>query len=147
MSSISSFDIINVAVQILIFFLCIPAYAADPGAVNPNEIKTLLANDLITFFVYGSRVFNNGPRSLPRIHPDCIILNDRVFDSLFAKASRIFAACLLFNNDLCGKLILSSELPIIFDDNLKTTFVLFFIADCDLLKCEFDSFTFKLLHW
>ena len=34
-----------------------------------------------------------------------------------------------------------SELPIIFDDNLGTTFVLFFIADFNLLSCEFDSFT------
>ena len=31
-------------------FLCIPASAADAAAVNPKEIKTLLANGLITFF-------------------------------------------------------------------------------------------------
>ena len=31
-------------------FLCIPASAADATAVNPKEIKTLLANGLITFF-------------------------------------------------------------------------------------------------
>ena len=51
MSSISSFDIIIV----VLFpdpniFLCIPASAADAAAVNPNGIKTLLANGLITFF-------------------------------------------------------------------------------------------------
>ena len=32
----------------------------------------------------------------------------------------------------------------IFDD--KTTSVSFFIADFNLLICEFDSFTFKLLY-
>ena len=36
--------------------------------------------------------------------------------------------------------------PIILDDNLKTTSVSFFIAELNLLSCEFDSFTFKLLY-
>ena len=68
-------------------------------------------------------------------------------DKLFAKALRIFVTCLLVNNNSFGKLILSLELPIIFDDNLKTTSVLFFIADFHFLSCEFDSLTFKLLYW
>ena len=38
------------------------------------------------------------------------------------------------------------RITIIFDDNLKTTSVLFFIADFNLSICEFDSFTFKLLY-
>ena len=46
-------------------FFCIPA-----SAVNHNAIKTLLANSLITFFINGNPVFNNGPRSLPRNPPD-----------------------------------------------------------------------------
>ena len=41
-------------------FLCIPASAADAGVGNPNGIKTLLANGLITFFINGKTVFNNG---------------------------------------------------------------------------------------
>ena len=44
MFSISSFDIINVGVPDPIIFLCIPASTADAAAVNPNGIKTLLAN-------------------------------------------------------------------------------------------------------
>ena len=44
------------------------------------------------------------------------------------------------------KMLSSSELPIIFDDNLKTTSVSFFIADLNLLSCEFDSFAFKLMY-
>ena len=35
---------------------------------------------------------------------------------------------------------------IITNDNLKTTSVSFFVADLNLLSCEFDSFTFKLLY-
>ena len=44
-------------------FLCIPASTADPATVNPNGIRTLLANGLITFFVNGSPVFSKGPRN------------------------------------------------------------------------------------
>ena len=61
---------------ILIFFLCIPASAADAAAVNPKGIKTLLANGLITFFISGNPVFSNGPRSLPGNTPDYIILDN-----------------------------------------------------------------------
>ena len=58
--------------QILRFFLCVSAPAADAAAVNTNGIKTLLADGLITFFINVNPVFNNGPRSLPRNPPDCI---------------------------------------------------------------------------
>ena len=51
MSSISSFDIISVVVPDPQIYLQIPASAADAAAVNPNGIKTLLANGLITFFI------------------------------------------------------------------------------------------------
>ena len=40
MSSISSFDIINVVVPEPRIFLCISVSAADAAAVNPNGIKT-----------------------------------------------------------------------------------------------------------
>ena len=101
MSSISSLNIISVVVPEPKIFLCIPAFAADAAAVYPNGIKTLLANGLITFFIKGNPVFSHGARSLPRNPPDCIILDNWVFDSiisvdeLFAKALRRFATCLL----------------------------------------------------
>ena len=41
MSLISSFDIISVVVLEPKIFLCIPAFAADAAALNPNGIKTL----------------------------------------------------------------------------------------------------------
>ena len=52
------------------YFFCIPASAADAAAVDPNGIKTLLANGLVTFFITCNSVFNNGPRSLPKNPPD-----------------------------------------------------------------------------
>ena len=56
--------------QILKFFLCIPASAADGAAANLNGIKTLLANGLITFFINGNPVFSNGQISLTRNSSD-----------------------------------------------------------------------------
>ena len=80
-----------------------------------------MANSLITFF----------RRSNPVVFDKLIGV-----DKLFTKALQIFAACLLVNNNSCGKLILSSESPIIFHDNLKTTSDSFFIADFNLyLNC------------
>ena len=84
MSSISSFNIISAVVPDPKIFLCIPASAADAAAVNPNGIKTLLANGLTTFFINGNPVFSNGPRSLPRNPPYCIILENLVVDSLIS---------------------------------------------------------------
>ena len=81
-----------------------PASAADAATVNPNEIKILLANGLITFFTNANPVFNNGPRSLPRNPPGYFILDNWVFDNLisvnelFSKALRRFKTCLLVNN-------------------------------------------------
>ena len=69
-SFISSFEIIKVTFPEPNIFLCIPASAADAAAVNPKGIKTLLANDLITFFINGGPVFNNGPSNLPTNPPD-----------------------------------------------------------------------------
>ena len=68
-SVISSFEIIKVVFPEPNIFLCIPA-SAYAAAVNPKEIKTLLANVLIIFFINGNPVFNNGPSNLPKNPPD-----------------------------------------------------------------------------
>ena len=91
--------------------LCIPASAANAPAVNRKGIKSLLANGLITFFTNGNPVFSNGPSNLLRNPPDCIILDNWVFDNLisadelFAKDLWRFETCLLVNNNLWGKLV------------------------------------------
>ena len=56
------------------------------------------------------------------------------------------AIFLLVDNNSSEKLDSSLELPIIFDDNVKTNSVSSFIADSNLLSSEYDSFTFKLLY-
>ena len=66
----------------------------DAAAVSPNEIKTFLANSFITFFINGDPLFSNGPRILPRNVPDCIILDNWVFDNLIS-ADELFASALL----------------------------------------------------
>ena len=139
MSSISSFDIISVVVPDSKILLCTPASAANAAAVNPNGTKTLLAYGWITLFINGNPVFNNGRSSLPRNPRDCIILDNWVFanvisvDELLGNVLQRLSICLLINNNSCGKLVLSSQLPIIFDDNLKTTSVLFFYCRLQLI--------------
>ena len=72
----------------------------------------------------GNLVFSNGPKSLPKNHPDCTILCNWVFDDfilaeeLFAKALWILKTCVLVNNKLCGKLFLSLKSPTTFDEIL-----------------------------
>ena len=111
---------------------------ADTAAVNPNGIKTLLANGLRTFPIKGNPVFNNGPKSLPKT-PDCPILCNWVFDNFilvdetFEKALRSLETYVLVNNNLRGKQFSSLESPIIFDERFKLTSVPFFIADFNLV--------------
>ena len=98
------------------YFLCFPAFVADAAAVNPKGTKTLLANGLSTFFINGNPVFSNVPRSLPRNPPNCTILDNWVFDNLIsvedllAKALRRFSTCLLINNNLWGKLVITNHI-------------------------------------
>ena len=54
-----------------IIFLGIAASVADAPAVNPNAVKTLLANGLSAFPIKGNPVFS---KSLPKSPPDCPFL-------------------------------------------------------------------------
>ena len=115
-SSISSFDIIDVVCCVTSKgcaqpwdFLCIPVFASNAAVVNPSGTKTLLANDLSTFFFKSKPVFSNGPIHIPRNPPDCTILENRFFDTfiladeLLVKALGTLETCLSVNNNLCGK--------------------------------------------
>ena len=55
-------------------FLWIVASDADTGALNSDGIKILLAEDLSSFRIKGKPAFFNGPKCLPKNHPDCSIL-------------------------------------------------------------------------
>ena len=128
-SSISSLEIIYVAIPDPKRVLWISASVADAAAVNPNGIKTLLASVFSTFFIKGKSVFGNGLRNLPKNSPDGPILCNWVFDNfiladeLFAKDLRSLETRALVNNNLCGKLVSPFESATTFNERFKVTFV------------------------
>ena len=63
-------------------------------------------------------------------------------DEPFAKALRSLETCVLVNNNLCEKLVLSQE----FEESFKVTSIPFFFPDFDLLSCQLDNVTFKVLY-
>ena len=85
---------------------------------------------------------------------NCTILDSWVFD-YFILANELFPNVLqriktfeLVNNDnLCGRLLSSLESLITFDERFNVTSVPVSFPDFDLLSCELDNFTFKMLHW
>ena len=122
-----------------VFLWIAPSVAAAAAAgVNPNVIKTVLADGLSTFSIKGNPGFSNGPKFLPRNCPDFHILCNLVFDNfiladeLFAIALQSFETCVWVNNYLYGKLLLSFESPTAFDEIFKVTSVLFFIPNLKL---------------
>ena len=54
------------------FFWLAPSFF-DAAAINPNGIKTTLANSFSTFSIKGNPVFNSDPKSLPNNSRDCPI--------------------------------------------------------------------------
>ena len=55
-----------------------------------------------------------------------------------------FETCVLVNNNLCGKIVLS--LPVKMDERFKVISVLFRIAEISLLSSELDNFLFNVLY-
>ena len=80
-SSIYLFEVINVAIPESEICLWIPATAAA-AAVNPNSIKTLLAEGISVVFLKGETGLSNGPQSLPKSPPDYTCLDSYVFISV-----------------------------------------------------------------
>ena len=132
-------------------FFSIAGSVADAAAVNRNDIKMLLAGGLSIFFMNGKAVFTNDPKSLPKNPPSCTFLDSWVFDNFilvdepFAKTLRSLETCVSVNSNLYGKLVSSLQSAITFDEIFKVTSVLFIIPGFNLLSCELDNFTFKVL--
>ena len=63
----------------------------------------------------------------------------------FYKALKLTNDNFCITNNLRGKLTSSLELPIIFDVRFKFTSVTVFISDFNLLSCESNNSTFKVL--
>ena len=99
-SSISLSGNINAVILLAIISLSVPASSADAATVNPNEIKSLLANSAYTVFNNGKSVFSNGSKSRPKIPTDYTILDSWVFyifilaGKLLSKALQTFETCL-----------------------------------------------------
>ena len=119
-SFIYSFEIINVFVLDPNISLWIAASVADAAAVNPDGIKTLVANGLSTFPIKDSSVLN----SYLNINL-ILIFYAKFFDKfllaeeLFARALRSIGTFVLVNNNLCRKLIWSLESPTTFNEFSK----------------------------
>ena len=67
-------------------------------------------------------------------------------EELFVKTLQGSEASLLGNNNLCGKLFSLNEPPTAFAESFKVTSAPFFVPDLNLLSCELDSLTFKVLY-
>ena len=67
-------------------------------------------------------------------------------EELLAKALRDLEICVLVDNNICRKLFAALEPPTTFDEIFKVTSVPCFISDFNLLSCELDNFTFKMLY-
>ena len=80
-SSISSFEIINVFLPDPKILFFIDELVADTATVNANGIKTLLANGLSAFFIKDKAVFSNSPKFLSKNPLDFSILWTRNFDT------------------------------------------------------------------
>ena len=90
-SFIFLFRIIDVVLPDPSIFVWIATSTAD--AVNPNVIKTLLANGLSAFPIKGSPCFSNGPKGQPKNPHDFPILCNWVFDN-FILADELLAKAL-----------------------------------------------------
>ena len=97
----------------------IAASVADVAVVDPNGIKTLLANVFSTFFIKGKTFFSNDPKILPKSLCGCPILYNWVFDRFIladelsdrfilvdelSKTLQSLETCVVVNNNLCEKL-------------------------------------------
>ena len=135
------------ACQIQTFFLW-----TDAPAVNPNGIKTLLANGLSAFPTKGNPAFSIGHKTVPKCTPNCPVLSYLVFYNfisayeLFVKALQSYENYLLVNNNPCRKLFLLLDSPTTFKKMCKVTSVPFFIAHFNLLSFELVNLTFKVLY-
>ena len=120
--------------------------ASVTAAVNPNGIKTLLASGLNKFPIKSKPVFSNNLKSL-KILLIALFYATEFAGELFEKALQSLETCVLVDNTLCGKLSSSLESPPTIDKIFKVTSVPFFILGFNLVNCELDNFTFKLLYW
>ena len=138
-SSVYSFEIINVVITDPEVFFWIAVSVADAAVVNPNGITERFKY----IFIKDKPLLSNGPRSFVRNPPDLFhfiklsswssYISWWIICKGFAKPRDLCISTLVSNN-LCWKLVSSSELPITFDEIFKVTSVPFFIPDYNLVS-------------
>ena len=69
---------------------------ADTTAVNPNGIKSLLANGLCTFFIKHKSVWSNVPRSLWNCVFDRFILADELFTKIYQASKLVYYLTIIY---------------------------------------------------
>ena len=147
----SLFEKINKVVPDPKMFFWIVVSVADAAAVNPKSTHTFLANGLSTFPIKEKPVFIKVRKSLSKKSNNFTISDSWFLKKFilvvetFAKVLRIFETCILVRNNLCRKLALSLASSIAFVERFRVTRVPFCIPDYNLLSCESDNFTFKVL--
>ena len=129
MSSISSFDITSVVVSepkifLYILHLLLVLLQLLLMELKHSELKFDLQFSLMVRLLL---VMNQ------EAYQDILlIISSYIFNSLIsadgflAKSLQRFAACVLVNDNLCGKLVMSLGLPIIIDDNVKIVSFFYF---------------------
>ena len=118
----------------------IPTSHCDAAAVNPNDIKMLLANSLSAFFNKGKPVFSSGSNILSRNPPVSTISDYWVFNN-FILADELLAlrspeTYLSINNNLYGNMVSPFDSPITFDERFKVTSVPYLIPDFNLSSSD-----------
>ena len=136
MSFISLFEIISKVTCDPNIFIWITASVGGAAPVNPNGIKTLLANGLVHFLLKVGQFLVTVLKFYLKI----------LLIVLFAKALRSLETCALVINNLWGKIFSPLESPAKFYDIFKVISETFFVPGFVLLICELDNFTFKVLY-
>ena len=92
--------------------------------------------------------------SISSINPPCFIIIDNwVFkkflltDEPFAKPLQSQETCVLVNNNLQVRLVLSLELLTTFDKRFNVISVPFYIPNFSVLNCKLDNFIFEVLKY
>ena len=142
-SFISSLEIIDVVLPDPNMFLWIAASIADAAAVNPNRIKTILANRLTTFPIKAIQFLVMVLKVCLEI---LLIFLFYVIEFLISFISwriickRFWKFCVLVNNTLCGKLFSSWDLTTAIDERFTSYFRNIFHSRFEFIKLRIRKF-------
>ena len=140
--------------EVILFFLI-----SKTVVIAETEMSSVFSNNL-SFAFFDASSFGisdrvtkgtkseKGPKPLNYTNLDSWVFDIFILaDETFATALRALETCALVNNNLNEKLFESLELPIIFYERFKVTWLPFLIPDFNLLSWKLDNFSFRVLYW